>query len=855
MSLLKTTALFMALISFFLPQGGYAFIGLNAGSNMQSVQPWWTKQDGSTTGTAASTEALAIASDSSKNYFVVGSTTANLDGNIINVGITAYFITKYDVSGSKQWTKTAGPPGYYSFTVANAVAVDTSDNIYVTGEADQGVHGNSLIGYGDAFIAKYDTSGNIIWTKEIGVADGVVVTYGIGTDSSNNVYVVGTTDTGLDGNALVGNTDMFVMKFNSSGVKQWTKELGVAGDDLVIKGLAIDSSANVYVTGNTNTGFDGNTLMGATDFFVTKFDSSGTKAWTKELGVSSAITEAYSVAVDTSGNAYIGGTTRGGLDGNTLSGSSDFFVTKYSSAGVKAWTKQLGASGKSTYGLAVKTDSSNNVFITGDTTANLDGNTLVGNLSYFITKYNTSGTKQWTKENGGASGRLYPYGITVDGSDNLVITGSTNVAFDGHSLTGVTDIFNAKYDTSGTKIWTTQLGGTAYTSVHVTGLGLDSSKNIYIGGYLPGSMDGLTQTGLNDFYLAKYNSTGSRLWSAQLGVASKSTTAAGIVLDSSSNVYITGSTRGGLDGNTLTGNTDFFLSKYNSSGTKQWTKQLGVASRVTDAYAVGADSSDNVYVVGATSGNLDGVTITGTQDAFITKYNSAGTKQWTKLLGVSSTSTQALGIVFDSSDNLYIVGYTGGNLDGNTLTGTDDTFIAKFNSAGTKQWTKLLGASGSDTSANNITIDSSNNLYIAGYSNGSLPGNTITNGHGLFCAKFDSTGTRLWVKEFDDGNFANTISGITISNSYLYLTGTIGGPLEDSVEQKGVFDLLILKFDLSGNLAYTRQYGVGDQRTQGAQIKSDADSRLYVTGTTTGAFDGQTQIGAQDYFISKFGGN
>ena len=109
----------------------------------------------------------------------------------------------------------------------------------------------------------------------------------------------------------------------------------------------------------------------------------------------------------------------------------------------------------------------------------------------------------------------------------------------------------------------------------------------------------------------------------------------GVATDSSGNVYVTGGTKGGLDGNTSAGNTDLFVLKYNSSGTKQWTKQLGSSGR-DSANAIAIDSSGNLYVAGITYGGLDWNTNSGANDLFVVKYNSSGTKQWTKQLGSSS---------------------------------------------------------------------------------------------------------------------------------------------------------------------------------------------------------------------------
>jgi len=98
----------------------------------------------------------------------------------------------------------------------------------------------------------------------------------------------------------------------------------------------------------------------------------------------------------------------------------------------------------------------------------------------------------------------------------------------------------------------------------------------------------------------------------------------GVATDSSGNVYVTGSTRGGLDG-TNAGSSDLFVVKYNSSGTKQWTKQLGT-SGIDSTNGVTTDSSGNVYVTGYTQGGLDG-TYVGSYDLFVVKYNSDGVKQ------------------------------------------------------------------------------------------------------------------------------------------------------------------------------------------------------------------------------------
>ena len=128
---------------------------------------------------------------------------------------------------------------------------------------------------------------------------------GVATDSSGNVYVTGSTYRNLDGNTSAGNADLFVVKYNASGSKQWTRQLGSSSRDSA-NGVATDSSGNIYVTGTTYWELDGNTSAGKADLFVVKYDSSGTWQWTKQNGTD-RYDEAIGVATDSSGNVYVTG--------------------------------------------------------------------------------------------------------------------------------------------------------------------------------------------------------------------------------------------------------------------------------------------------------------------------------------------------------------------------------------------------------------------------------------------------------------------------------------------------------------------------------------------------------------------
>ncbi|EMS86544.1 SBBP repeat-containing protein [Leptospira noguchii] len=233
-----------------------------------------------------------------------------------------------------------------------------------------------------------------------------------------------------------------------------------------------------------------------------------------------------------------------------------------------------------------------------------------------------------------------------------------------------------------------------------------------------------------------FSNTGTRQWTRLLGAAGSVTVAYGITSDSSGNIYSTGQTSGNLDGQILTGTQDLFVTKYDGSGNKQWTRLLGVAGTTSQANGIRPDSSGNVYTIGYTLGNLDGQILTGIQDLFVTKYDGSGNRQWTRLLGVAGQITQANGIASDSSGNMYLTGRASGNLDGQVLTGTQDLFVTKYDSGGNKQWTRLLGAAGISTTAYGVTSDGSGNVYTVGTTAGSLDGQTLTGTQDLFVVKY-----------------------------------------------------------------------------------------------------------------------
>lgn len=420
--------------------------------------------------------------------------------------------------------------------------------------------------------------------------------------------------------------------------------------------------------------------------------------------------------------------------GNTLGSqyeTSNGFMTKTWSG-----TQQLGTSSDD-FGYGVALDNSSNIYVTGYTDGGIDGNTNVGNEDIFLVKYNSSGTKQWTRQFGTTSKEIGE-DVVVDSSHNIYITGQTNGDLDNKSNSGWSDIFLVKYDSSGTKQWTQLLGTTSNDFAY--GVTVDNSSNIYLTGYTTSVFDNTSGIGGRDTFLVKYDSNGTKLWIHQFG-STLNDYGRGVTVDSSNNIYVTGYTKGGLDNNTSSGSDDIFLAKFNSSGTKQWTQQIGTSS-ADYGRGVSVDSSDNIYVTGDTSGGLDGNSNAGgnnpLSDIFLVKYNSSGTKLWTRQIG-SSSYDSAWGIAVDNSSNIYVTGYTYGVFDGKATSGSDDIFIIKYNSSGTKQWSRLL-SNASQNLAYSVTVDSFNNIFVTGSTSGDLDGNSNVGGKDVFLVKYNSDG-------------------------------------------------------------------------------------------------------------------
>lgn len=391
------------------------------------------------------------------------------------------------------------------------------------------------------------------------------------------------------------------------------------------RAVAVDGSGSVYLAGSTLGGLDGNLNLGGEDLFLVKYDATGVRQWTRQVG-SAASDSANAVAVDAAGNIYLAGSTLGVLPGpgNSSAGGEDLIVFKYDSSGVLLWSRQFGSVG-SDVARGVAVDAGGNLYLAGSTFGTLlpgVGNSNAGGEDLFLIKYDGTGALQWTHQFGSV-GADRAFAVAVGSSGEIFVAGSTLGALPGNANAGGSDNFLIAYAADGSRQWVRQFGTVAFDAAQA--LATDGVGGIYLGGVTSGSFDGNANAGGSDLLLAKYDRSGVRLWSRQLGSAG-SDAVLGLGAEGQGGAYFTGSTSGGLDGNLSSGGEDLVLVKYDGLGNKQWSRQLGTAG-TEQGRAVAVDRGGNALVVGGTTGTLPGNLSAGSEDLFVAKYDTSGTLQ------------------------------------------------------------------------------------------------------------------------------------------------------------------------------------------------------------------------------------
>lgn len=440
-----------------------------------------------------------------------------------------------------------------------------------------------------------------------------------------------------------------------------------------------------------------------------------------------------------------------------------------------------------------------------------------------------------------------------------------------------------------TRLWATYFGGSDLDMAY--SLATDANGNVYMGGVTQ-STSGIAFNGFQntknaylDYYLAKFDSSGTRLWATYYGGGFTEDEPT-IAVDIYGNVFLTGKTDSytGMGANGFQtsyggGGSDAFLIKFDSAGNFLWATYYGGYGSEYRC-AVNADPYGNVYLSGCTdspnniASNGYQNTLGGSADAFLVKFNSSGSRLWATYLGGSSYDS-AEDAATDASGNVYLTGRSDSpngialNAFQNTMAGGSDAFLTKFDSSGSCLWSTYFGGTSFDR-AGSIVTDSEGNSYISGMTNSTS--NIAFNGfqsvhagsNDFFLARFSPSGNRIWATYFggqyaenEFGSLAAGAGGLLYLGGYTTSYSNIAYAGFQNSHTGGQPDSFVATFDTSGNRICATYYGGVGLEYQG-KLAAGTGNTFFLAGSTesltniaSGGFQNTYGGGSFDAFLVK----
>ncbi|HRH09666.1 MAG TPA: T9SS type A sorting domain-containing protein [Bacteroidia bacterium] len=442
---------------------------------------------------------------------------------ILLIAFLCFYINSIAQAPDWSWAKSMGGSGS---DYGRTIALDSSGNSFVVGEfksqvdfdPDAGVFTLDAQGIQDAFIAKYDYSGHLLWAKQLAGINGVsaINAFAIGLDKNENILITGKFSGTIDFDpeaALFpltsqGQGDIFICKLSTFGNFIWAHAIGGTLDDCAYS-LVIDEFNDVLFTGyfSGNVDFDpglGTTLLSGqfSDIFVCKLSSSGNFVFAKSFN-GSGEDEANAVQVDASQNIYLTGSFTETIDfdpdtgiyllSSNSAGTKDIFLVKLNNLGNLQWAKSIGGSGNDA-GTALVATSNGEVYscgyFFGVADFNPDSSSFIlpsdGSYDVYITKFDAAGNFNWANRYGGPSLDI-PRTLSVNSSGVVYCAGQYYQHFDVSNDTSRTLISKGGFDAfvlsssgSGNLVWAKSIGGTNHD--YANSLVTDQSNNTFIVG-------------------------------------------------------------------------------------------------------------------------------------------------------------------------------------------------------------------------------------------------------------------------------------------------------------------------------------------------------------------------------------
>jgi hypothetical protein len=417
----------------------------------------------------------------------------------------------------------------------------------------------------------------------------------------------------------------------------------------------------------------------------------------------------------------------------------------------------------------------------------------------------------WTAKLGGTDNDQ-GLGVAVDPTGNVYVAGSFSgtMEFGSSNLvsSGGTDIFLAKYTASGQPVWVRRMGGNLPDAP--ASLKVDPSGNLWLGGYYQSAQISFGTNQLNnpnnntlDAFLAKYDAHGNALWAKRLGGV-LSDQALAVAVDNAGQACVTGSYYswglfGGI-GLTNLNHTNFFVAKFDAAGNALWAR-TATGTNTCQGTGVAVDAQKNVYVTGHLSGsanfgggtlvNTNGTFIGGNRTVFVAKYDSNGALQWSRLGGINGLG-YGQSLVADTIGNIYATSYRvsyGGGV-----------MLSKYNDGGNLLWVRTNAVScctGDYISVNGLALDAGGNPLLAGGMTGSGPieGLNLFSPQQGFVVKYRAdTSAPFWI--FKSGQMGSAAVFDSSGNAYLagLFSGTTLFGTSSNLVSSGGTDAFLVKF-------------------------------------------------------------
>ncbi|MFI5144159.1 MAG: SBBP repeat-containing protein [Ignavibacteria bacterium] len=429
---------------------------------------------------------------------------------LISIFTCFFLISTTNLLNAQVAQKWGARYNYYWDDESNAIVVDNSGNVYVTGFS-MGVFQSAY------YTIKYNPYGIQQWAVRYPPSEGFSgVARAIVVDALGNVYV-----TGVITSPEPMNYEGFnycTIKYNSSGIQQWVAIYDYPeyeSDDEAFD-IALDGAGNIYVTGFIY-GYEA-------DYCTIKYNPSGVQQWLVVYD-SDYRDEARSIAVDNLGSVYVTGKSY------VFSGHydyDDYCTIKYSNSGVQQWVAIYnGPASNVDSACAVAVDISGNVYVTGSSACRIS---YGYNLAYATVKYNSAGVQQWVRlYNGAYDSTDEAFSLAVDVSGNSYVTGRSIGS--EHNF----DYATVKYNSAGVQQWVARYNGAANSTDGARSIALDNSGNVYVTGASTESWSSSL-----DYTTIKYDSYGIQQWRIGYNAAMGNDVANAVVVDIYGGVYVTG---------------------------------------------------------------------------------------------------------------------------------------------------------------------------------------------------------------------------------------------------------------------------------------------------------------------------